>query len=169
MGWGRDFLPLQNPYPQLWVLQVQYQDMELELGVGDQVTPAQTPPHDKSTIAMLHSDMTPPFYLVFLAATTPSLLLKSPADANRPIGLPNVQQPIPTHPHCPSPPWLLIWRQHPGRAHAYARAHTSPRASRTIFSPGEWCTLAPPPPCLALRHTCAPPGPLWKTQTKQGE
>ena len=40
MGQGRDFLPLQNPYPQLCVMQVQYQDMELELGVGDQVTPA---------------------------------------------------------------------------------------------------------------------------------
>ena len=139
-------------------MQVQYQDMELELGVGDQVMPARTPPHDKSTIAMLHSDATPPFYLVFLAATTPSPLLKSPADANRPIGLPNVQQLIPTHPHCPSPPWLLIWRQHPGCAHAYAWAHTSPRVSRTIFSPGEWCTLAPPPP-LAL--PCATPAHLW--------
>jgi len=50
-----------------------------------------------------------------------------------------------------------------------ARTHPSPRASRTTFSPGEWCTLAPPgPPPLISHPACKPLGPLRKTKTKQG-
>jgi len=52
------------------------------------------------------------------------------------------------------------------RRFTHARAHPNPCASRMIFGPGEWCTLAPPP--LASRHVCAPLGPSRKTQTKQG-
>src|SRR5712691_4724239 len=49
----------------------------------------------------------------------------------------------------PCPPCLLTQRSHSSRAHAYAHVHTNPHASHTTFSPGEWCTLAPPPPHLA--------------------
>jgi len=52
------------------------------------------------------------------------------------------------------PSRLLTQRPQPSRADAYARAHTSPRASRTTFSPGEWCTLAPPPPSSRAQSAC---------------
>ena len=42
-------------------------------------------------------------------------------------------------------PRLPIRRLQPSRAGAHTRVHPSPRASRMTFSPGEWCTLAPPP------------------------
>ena len=69
-------------------------------------------------------------------------------------------------PQHPPPSCLPFWRPQPCCADKHAHAPPNPCASRTSFSPGEWCN---PGTSLALRPACAPLEPSWKTQTKQGE
>jgi len=51
-------------------------------------------------------------------------------------------------PATPSLPHLPIQRPHPSCTHVHVYAHPNPCASYTTLRPEEWCTLAPPPPCL---------------------
>ena len=69
-------------------------------------------------------------------------------------------------PQHPPPSCLPFQRPQPCRADKHARVPPNPCASRTSFSPGEWCN---PGTSLALCPACAPLEPSWKTQTKQGE